>query len=56
MINEVAFHVDKSALWSEENHGYYYQLFIELWIYEAEFDAFQFHNRFVGIWLNGTGV
>jgi len=56
MINEVAFRVDKLALWSEENHGYYYQLFIELWICEAEFDVFHFHNRFVGLWLNGTGV
>jgi len=55
MINDVAFRVDKSALWSEENNGYYYQLFIELWVYEAEFDEFQFHNRFVGIWLNMTG-
>jgi len=53
-INDVAFNVDKLAFWNLENNGYYYQLFIELWIYNVGFEAFQFHNRFVGIWLNMT--
>jgi len=33
---------------------YCYQLFVELWIHNAESDAFQFYNRFVGICLNVT--
>lgn len=56
VIDDVAFSVGKSVLWDGENNGYYYQLFMELWIYNAESDAFEFHNRFVGIWLNMTGV
>jgi len=56
IMNDAAFRVDKLALWDGENDGYYYQVFIELWIYDAESYAFQFHNRFVGIWLNMTGV
>lgn len=55
IVNNVEFAVNKTALWDEENNGYYYQVFIELWIYSTEFDRFQFHNRFVGIWLNMTG-
>jgi len=56
MMNGVTFNVDKSASWDVENNGYYYQLFIELWIYNVEPAAFEFHNRFVGLWLNMTGV
>ena len=56
VINDVVFSVGKLALWDGDNNGFYYQVFMELWIYNAEFDAFEFHNRFVGIWLNMTGV
>ena len=56
IVNNVEFAVNKTALWDGENNGYYYQLFLELWIYDAESDAFQYHNRFVGIWLNMTGI
>ena len=55
-MNDVALSVDKSALWDAENKAYYYQLFMELWIYNASSSAFQFHNRFVWIWLNMTIV
>jgi hypothetical protein len=55
-INGVPFIVDKSVSWDVVNSGYYYQLFIELWIYSAESDDFQYHNRFVSRWLNVTGV
>jgi len=54
-INGVVFTVDKLASWDGENNGYFYQLFIELWIYSADLDEFQFHNRFVGVWLNMGG-
>jgi hypothetical protein len=53
-INDVAFSVDKSALWDADLMGCYYQLFIELWIYDSEANAVQFHNRSVGLWLNMT--
>jgi hypothetical protein len=53
-INNVAFNVDKIASWDVNNTGYYYHLFLELWIYNSEFEVLQFHNRFVGIRLNVT--
>ena len=54
MINDVAFSVDSPSRWDSENNGFYYQLFLELWLYDAMSQSFQFHNRFVGIWLNVT--
>jgi uncharacterized membrane protein len=53
-INDVAFRVDKLASWDLNGTGYYFQLFFELWIYNTESNAFQFHNRAVWLWLNAT--
>lgn len=54
VINGIQHSVSNSVLWDAENSGYYYQVFVELWIYNVESDAFTFHNRFVGRWLNMT--
>jgi len=54
-INDVIFSVDSSSRWDSENNGFYYQLFFELWLYDVKLRSFQFHARFVGIWLNVTG-
>jgi hypothetical protein len=54
-VNDVTFRVDKSTRWDSEYTGFYYQVFIELWIYNVESDGFEFHNRFVSRWLNMTG-
>lgn len=48
--------VDKPAMWDEDNHGFYFQLFFELWLYNRALTDFQYHNRFVGIWLNMTAL
>lgn len=53
-INDVVLNVDKSTLWNTNLMGCYFQLFIELWIYDSEANAVQFHNRFVDRWLNMT--
>jgi len=53
-INDVVFSVDCYSGWDFENRGFYYQLFFELWLYDASLQRFQYHNRFVGIWLNMT--
>jgi hypothetical protein len=53
-INGVAFSVDSFSMWDSENNGFYYQLFIELWLYNIASHSFQYHNRFVAIWLNMT--
>ena len=47
-INNVTYDVNKSAVWDDENSGYYYELFVELWVYDLSLSGFQFHNRFVG--------
>lgn len=46
--------VDEVDVWDNANNGFYYQLFFELWIYDAAASDFQFHNRSVGFWLNLT--
>jgi len=46
--------VSKVAVWDDANSGFYYQLFFELWVYNATVSSFQFHNRYVGFWLNVT--
>ena len=52
MINGVPFSVNKSVSWDAEKSGYYYQVFVELWIYDSASDGFSYHNRFVTRWLN----
>lgn len=38
--------------WNSTRDGFYGSLFFELWIYNAAADVFQYHERFVGLWLN----
>jgi hypothetical protein len=54
VINGVSSSVNKSASWDAVNRGYYYELFMELWIYDPVSDVPSFHNRFVARWLNMT--
>jgi uncharacterized membrane protein len=54
-VNDVIFSVNASTRWDSENNGFYFQLFFELWLYNVTSQSFEFHNRFVGIWLNVTG-
>lgn len=53
-VNGVSSSVNISASWDAVKNGYYYQLFIELWIYDPVSNGFSFHNRFVNRWLNMT--
>jgi len=55
-LNGVTTGVYKPNVWDEENNGYFYELFMELWIYNVTSDAFQYHNRFVGLILNMTST
>ena len=52
LIEDNVVNVDKIALQNEGDKGFYYQVFFELWIYNATISAFQFHNRYVGFWVN----
>ena len=53
-INGVVFSVDSFSVWDSENSGFYFELFFELWRYDLTSQRFEYHNRFVGIWLNMT--
>ena len=53
-INGTAFEVNKSTDWNPQHNGFYFQFFLELWIYNVENQDFMFHNRFVSLWLNVT--
>lgn len=51
-VDDFTFTVNKWALWDPGNRGFFYQLLIELWIYDLEYGGFRFHDRFVSLWLN----
>jgi hypothetical protein len=53
-VNDAWANVNETAVWNSENNGYYYQVFAELWLYDAKGNSFGFHNRFVSLWLNMT--
>jgi uncharacterized membrane protein len=53
-VNQRLFSVGLQSAWDMENQGFYYQIFFELWHYDATSHGFQFHNRFVFVWLNMT--
>jgi uncharacterized membrane protein len=55
IIDGAAFPADVSAVWDSEREGYFFQLFFELWRYDADSQSFRFDDRFVGLWLNMTG-
>lgn len=55
-INDAGSVVDKSALNDTVNNGYFYELFMELWLFNATSNVFSFNSRFVGFWLNMTAT
>ena len=54
VINDVVFPVDALTSWNSEKHGYYFNLFFELWRYDTTLQDFAFDNRVVGLRLNMT--
>ena len=53
-VNRRVFAANRTGVWSAEQQGFYYQLFLELWLCDAANGDFSYHNRFVGLWLNVT--
>ena len=53
-INGLETNVDKIAQFDQQNRGYYYQLFVELWAFNPLSGTFQYQNRFVYFWVNVT--
>jgi len=54
VIDGYVLNIDKIAMWNAEKHGFYCQIFFELWFYDDTSLNFRYHNRFVWIWLNMT--
>ncbi len=44
-----------TVAWDPELRGFPGNLFFELWIYDPAANRFQYHERFVSLWLNMTG-
>lgn len=40
--------------WDSKSKGFFGNLFFELWIYNQTMGKFQYHERFVSLWLNMT--
>ena len=53
-INGVDTQINKESAWNSEKSGYYYNLFIELWIFNESLGTTQYNNRFVSLNLNMT--
>jgi hypothetical protein len=51
-VNDAWANMNETAVWDDVNDGYYYQVFVELWLYNATGNSFGFHDRFVSLWLN----
>ena len=54
-INDYSFPVDLFSSWDSLQDGFYYHLLFELWLYSEDLQDLQFHDCFVGVWLNMTG-
>jgi uncharacterized membrane protein len=55
-VNDVWVNVDKNGVLENATNGYFYQVFFELWVYNTVSSDFEFHNRFVTLWLNMTAT
>jgi len=53
-INGVEFPINQTSKWDADKTGYYYNLFVELWIFNSTLGTSQYHNRFVSLFLNMT--
>lgn len=53
-IKGVEFPVELTSVWNADKTGYYYTLFVELWIFNSGSGSSQYHDRFVSLNLNMT--
>jgi hypothetical protein len=53
-IDGIELPVTQTSAWNPDKTGYYYTLFVELWIFNSTLGVSQYHNRFVSLILNMT--
>jgi hypothetical protein len=52
--NGVTFNVNETVAWDTEHKGFYYELIVELWIYNVQSNSIEYDNRYVNLPLNIT--
>ena len=55
-IDGYSFDVSRFTVWDTEDRGYYFQIFFELWFFDANQESFIFANQYVGLRLNMTSM
>lgn len=54
-LNGAVLNADTTTIaWNIEKNGFYGNLFFELWIFNDTSNAFQYHQRYVSLWLKMT--
>lgn len=53
-INGISRQINQATSWNTDKSGFYYNLFIELWIYNASQGIIEYNDRFVSMNLNMT--
>lgn len=51
-VNNIGFQLGKVTVWDNENGGFYYQLFVELWLFNETENSLSYNGRHVSLWLN----
>jgi len=54
VINGIEFTVNRQVYWDSEKMGFYFNVLVELWVYNATKGITEFHNRSVHFYLNAT--
>ena len=55
VLNGLSLNLNNQVIaWNSSRNGYYGFLFFELWLYNSTVNSFNYHGRYVGIWLNMT--
>lgn len=53
-VNNIGFQLGKVTIWDNENSGFYYQVFVELWLFNETENSLSYDGRYVSLWLNMT--
>jgi hypothetical protein len=53
-INGIKYPINQTSTWNTAKMGYYYNLFVELWVFNSTLETSNYNNRFVDLYLNLT--
>jgi uncharacterized membrane protein len=52
ILNGTVLKANTPIVWDSQRKGFYGNLFFELWIFNDTLNVFQYHQRYVSLWLN----